>query len=93
VVGGRIGWEIFLSYRGEQLQSRNFDNRQNVLMNLENSSAATADSLENRAQNSQDSAIAADKQIEFLQTERQNRNEAVFSALCKELSCNDAAVA
>jgi hypothetical protein len=93
VVGGRIGWEIFLRYRGEQLQSRNFDKRQNVLMNLENSSAATADSLENRAQNSQDSAIAADKQIEFLQTERQNRNEAVFSALYKELSCNDAAVA
>ncbi len=40
-----IGWEIYLGYQQEQLQSRNFKEQQQVLTNLQNSSAATAKTL------------------------------------------------
>lgn len=45
VVVALIGWEISLGYRQERLQSRNFKEQQQVLTNLENSSAATASTL------------------------------------------------
>jgi hypothetical protein len=40
-----IGWEIYMSYRGERLESQNFEKEQAVFANLEASSAATAGTL------------------------------------------------
>src|SRR6267142_1609523 len=40
-----IGWEIYLGYQQERLQSQNFQKQQQVLTNLETSSAATAKTL------------------------------------------------
>ncbi len=40
-----IGWEIHMSYRGERLDSQNFEKEQVVFANLEASSAATAGTL------------------------------------------------
>ncbi len=40
-----IGWEIHLGYQQERLQSRNFKEQQQVLTNLQNSSAITAKTL------------------------------------------------
>jgi cytoskeletal protein RodZ len=40
-----IGWEIYLGYQQERLQSQNFEKQQQVLTNLETSSAATAKTL------------------------------------------------
>jgi hypothetical protein len=45
VVIGLIGWEIHMSYRQEQLQSKDFDKQQQALTNLEKSSAETANTL------------------------------------------------
>jgi hypothetical protein len=40
-----IGWEIYLGCQQERLQSRNFKEQQQVLTNLQNTSAATAKTL------------------------------------------------
>jgi hypothetical protein len=40
-----IGWEIYLGHQQERLQSRNFKEQQQVLTNLQTSSAATAKTL------------------------------------------------
>lgn len=40
-----IGWEIHMSYRGERLESQNFEKGQGVFANLQASSAATAGTL------------------------------------------------
>jgi hypothetical protein len=40
-----IGWEIQMSYRGERLESQNFEKEQAVFANLQASSAATAGTL------------------------------------------------
>jgi cytoskeletal protein RodZ len=40
-----IGWEIRMSYRQERLQSQDFEKQQQVLTNLQSSSAATANTL------------------------------------------------
>jgi hypothetical protein len=93
VVVGLIGLEILLGIWQAHLQSRNFEIQQHVLTNLENSSAATADTLQNSAQNFRDSAAAAKKQIEFLQKEKQDRDEAVLSTVYKELFFNENAFA
>ena len=45
VVIALIGWEIWMSYRGEQLESQNFEKQQKVFENLQSSSAATAGTL------------------------------------------------
>lgn len=45
VVIGLIGWEIRMSYRQERLQSQDFQKQQQVLTNLQSSSAATASTL------------------------------------------------
>jgi len=45
VVIGLIGWEIFLGYRQERFQSITFAQQQEVLKNLQQSSAATAGTL------------------------------------------------
>lgn len=53
----------------------------------------TADTLEHSAKDFRDSAEAAKGQFTFLQTEKQDRDEAVLSTLYKELSFNEIAVA
>jgi hypothetical protein len=45
VIIALIGWEICLGYQQEHLQSRNFKEQQQVLTNLQNSSAETAKEL------------------------------------------------
>jgi hypothetical protein len=45
VVIALIGWEIHMSYRGERLESQNFEKEQAVFANLQTSSAATAGTL------------------------------------------------
>jgi hypothetical protein len=45
IVIALIGWEIHMSYRGERLESQNFEKEQAVFANLEASSAATAGTL------------------------------------------------
>jgi len=46
VVIALIGWEIHMSYRGERLESQNFEKEQGVFANLQASSAATAGTLQ-----------------------------------------------
>jgi hypothetical protein len=46
IVIALIGWEIHMSYRGERLESQNFEKEQAVFSNLQASSAATARTLE-----------------------------------------------
>src|SRR5713226_7504773 len=46
IVIALIGWEIHMSYRGERLESQNFEKEQAVFANLQASSAATAKTLE-----------------------------------------------
>jgi hypothetical protein len=45
IVIGLIGWEIYMSYRAERLQSQNFDTEEKVFTNLEANSAMTAKTL------------------------------------------------
>src|SRR6266852_1556368 len=45
VIIALIGWEIHMSYRQEGLQSQDFEKQQQVLTNLQSSSAATANTL------------------------------------------------
>jgi hypothetical protein len=45
IVIALIGWEIHMSYRGERMESQNFEKEQAVFTNLQASSAATAGTL------------------------------------------------
>jgi len=66
VIIGLIGWEINMSYRQERHQSQDFEKQQKALTNLQNSSAATSDSLHKLV-------AAQDASLKILQQEQAER--------------------
>src|SRR5437764_7667331 len=60
-----IGWEIWMSYRGERLQTKDFDAESVVFQNLENSSAATAATLTSLRGTTEAMSGAVQKELEL----------------------------
>jgi hypothetical protein len=65
VVIALIGWEIHMSYRGERLESQNFEKEQAVFANLQTSSAATAGTLTALEETSKQMNEAVQKELAF----------------------------
>ena len=65
VVIALIGWEIHMSYRGERLESQNFEKEQAVFANLQTSSAATAGTLTALEDTSKQMNEAVQKELAF----------------------------
>jgi hypothetical protein len=65
VVIALIGWEIWMGYRAERLQTQNFDKEQQVFTNLQASSAATAKTLESERQTMEAMKVSLQRQVEL----------------------------
>lgn len=65
VVIALIGWEIHMSYRGERLESQNFEKEQAVFANLQTSSSATAGTLTALEDTSKQMNEAVQKELAF----------------------------
>ena len=62
---GLIGWEIWMGYRAEDLQKQNFKEEKTVLVNLRDSSGATAETLVAVKDAMNAMKIATEKQVEL----------------------------